>query len=127
MIGTLRREYTFEAAHWLPHVREGHKCGRIHGHSYRVTVIVRGPVQAEGPEAGMVMDFAKVDAFAGPLAARLDHTTLNDHAGLENPTSEHVARWFIWGLRHALPCLHGVLVRETGRSDVLVLADEVEG
>lgn len=126
MIATLRRSYTFESAHSLPHVPEGHKCGRLHGHSYTVTILVRGPVQESGPIAGMVMDFAKVDAFVAPLVKHLDHTTLNDHTGLENPTSEHLARWFVWGLRHALPHFFGVEIAETCRSSCLVLADEVE-
>ncbi len=126
MIATLRRSYTFEAAHRLPSVPEGHKCGNLHGHSYRVTVLVRGPVQTEGPHAGMVMDFARVDGFVAPLVKQLDHSTLNDHQGLENPTSEHLGRWFVWGLRHALPHFLGVEVAETCRSSCLVLADEVE-
>ena len=126
MIATLRRTYTFEAAHVLPHVPAGHKCGRTHGHSYRVTVIVRGSVQTEGPEAGMVMDFARVDAHAKPLAVKLDHTILNDHQGLHNPTAEHLARWWIYGLRHVLPHLYGVRVRETTRGEVLVLVSDLE-
>jgi queuosine biosynthesis protein QueD len=125
MIATLSRTATFEAAHRLPHVPEGHKCGRLHGHSYRVTVVIKGPVQIEGPEAGMVMDFARVDRFVTPLVKQLDHTLLNDHRGLDNPTSEHLARWFIFQLRGLVPHLHSVTIRETERSEAVVLVSEV--
>ena len=118
MIATLRRTYTFESAHRLPCVAEGHKCGRVHGHSYRVTVHLRGPVQTDGPEAGMVVDFARVDAVAKPLVDALDHRPLHDHPDLWNPTSELLARWFIVSLRGPLPWLDGVTVSETERSAV---------
>lgn len=116
IIATLRRTYTFEAAHRLPLVCEGHKCGRMHGHSYRVTVVVRGPVD---PATGWVCDFAEIDAAAKPIIARLDHSTLNDT--LPNPTSELLAAWLLRELA-AVPHLHAVAVSETERSSVEVLA-----
>lgn len=115
-IATLRRTYTFEAAHRLPLVCEGHKCGRIHGHSYRVTVVVRGPVD---PVAGWVCDFAEIDAVAKPVIARLDHTMLNDV--MPNPTSELLAAWLIREFA-TVPHLYAVTVSETERSSVEVLA-----
>jgi len=122
MIATIRRVVCFEAAHRLPHVSEGHKCGRMHGHSYRVTVRLRGPARA-GSEAGMVCDFARVDA----LARELDHRTLNDVEGLTNPTSENVAAWFIRRLRaDGLPVVD-VAVAETDRSEAVVAAADVPG
>ena len=84
------REFTFEAAHRLPHVPEGHKCGRLHGHSYRVEVHVGGEVD---PSTGMVLDFAGISAACQPVRERLDHYYLNDIDGLANPTSENLARW----------------------------------
>lgn len=103
-------EFTFEAAHRLPHVAEGHKCGRLHGHSYRVEVHVRGDVD---PHTGMVVDFADIKAAFEPLRGCLDHYYLNEVAGLENPTSENLARW-IWERLHS-PQLRvsRVVVRET--------------
>ena len=109
MIATLAREYTFEAAHWLPHVPDGHKCKAVHGHSYRVTVFVRGPV---GP-MGWVCDFAEIDAVAKPVVARLDHSTLNDV--VPNPTSELLCAWLLHEFA-AVPHLHAVCIRETCRS-----------
>ncbi len=106
----LFREYTFEAAHRLPHVPADHKCARLHGHSYRVVVHLRGVV--ENPP-GWVMDFADVDTAFQPLHAQLDHHYLNEVAGLENPTSEVLARWIWQRLKPTLPQLTQVEVRET--------------
>ncbi|MCO1575825.1 6-carboxytetrahydropterin synthase QueD [Crossiella sp. SN42] len=104
------REFTFEAAHRLPNVPEGHKCARLHGHSYRVVLHVEAPVD---PQAGWVMDFGDVKAAFKPLEAELDHHYLNEVGGLENPTSENLAVW-IWDRLHpALPALSAVTVRET--------------
>lgn len=114
------REFTFEAAHRLPLVPDGHKCGRLHGHSYRVEVHVSGPVEAT---SGMVMDFADIKAAFAPLSERLDHHYLNEVEGLDNPTSENVARW-IWNrLRCQIP-LSCIVVRETCTSGVSYRGEE---
>ncbi len=104
------KEFHIEAAHRLPHVPAGHKCGRLHGHSFHVTVHVSGPV---GQESGWVMDFADIKAAFAPLYDALDHRYLNDIAGLENPTSEHLARWIWQRLKPSLPALSAISVRET--------------
>jgi 6-pyruvoyltetrahydropterin/6-carboxytetrahydropterin synthase len=103
------REFTFEAAHRLPNVPEGHKCARLHGHSYRVQLHVQGDVDAE---AGWVMDFGEIKKAFQPLRDRLDHYYLNEIPGLENPTSEVLARWIWDRLIGQLP-LSAVMVRET--------------
>ncbi|WP_433574628.1 6-carboxytetrahydropterin synthase QueD [Nocardia brasiliensis] len=103
------REFSFEAAHRLPAVPDGHKCGRLHGHSYRVEVQVTGEV---GAETGWVIDFARIkDAFAG-VHDQLDHHYLNEVPGLENPTSEVLAQW-IWARLYDEIPLSAVTVRET--------------
>ncbi len=104
------REFTFEAAHRLPHVPPGHKCGRLHGHSYRVGVHVEGPV---GEETGWVRDFAELSGAIQPLLAQLDHNYLNEVEGLDNPTSEVVARWIWDRLQIEVPDLSQVVVHET--------------
>ncbi|HEY0777329.1 MAG TPA: 6-carboxytetrahydropterin synthase QueD [Gemmatirosa sp.] len=104
------KEFTFEAAHRLPHVPEGHKCQRLHGHSFRVEVHVRGPLAGR---EGWVMDFGDLKAAWAPLDAVLDHHYLNDVPGLENPTSEVIARWVWERLRPSLPGLARIVVRET--------------
>jgi 6-pyruvoyltetrahydropterin/6-carboxytetrahydropterin synthase len=108
------KEFTFEAAHYLPNVPKPHKCGRLHGHSYRAEVRIRGEVD---PERGWVMDFAEIKVAFDPIHNELDHRFLNEVAGLENPTSENVARWIWERLAGALP-LAAVTVRETCTSGV---------
>ncbi|MGW4126973.1 6-carboxytetrahydropterin synthase QueD [Amycolatopsis japonica] len=103
------REFNFEAAHRLPHVPEGHKCARLHGHSYRVEVHVQGEV---GSVTGWVMDFGDLRAAFKPLHEQLDHRYLNEVPGLENPTSEVLAKWIWDRLAGQLP-LSVVQVRET--------------
>lgn len=104
------REFTFEAAHRLPNVPEGHKCARLHGHSYRVEIRVGGEV---GEQTGWVIDFADLSAAFKPLLAQLDHYYLNEVPGLENPTSEVLARWIWDRLVTSLDGLKEVIVRET--------------
>ena len=107
------KEITFEAAHRLPNVPPGHKCARLHGHSFRVELHVRGMV---GPESGWVLDFADIAAAFQPLRERLDHNYLNEIEGLSNPTSENLARWIWQRLKPALPQLSRLIVRETCNS-----------
>lgn len=104
------KTFTFEAAHRLPNVPEGHKCARLHGHSFRIQVRVAGPV---GATSGWVMDFADVEAAFAPVHAALDHHYLNEVEGLENPTSEVLARWIWARLAPALPGLVELTVHET--------------
>lgn len=104
------RIFTIEAAHRLPNVAAGHKCARLHGHSFRVELHVSGEVDER---TGWIMDFAQVKAIFQPVYDRLDHHYLNDIAGLENPTSENLARW-IWNeIKSQLPLLSKVIVHET--------------
>ncbi len=104
------KTFTLESAHRLPNVPDGHKCARVHGHSFRVEIHVSGPV---GARSGWVMDFADIRAAFDPLFQRLDHRYLNDVPGLENPTSENLARWIWRELKPALPQLSCVVVHET--------------
>ena len=104
------KTFDFEAAHRLPNVPPGHKCNRLHGHSYRVELHVRGPI---GERSGWIMDFADLKAAFAPLHARLDHNYLNEIEGLENPTSEVLARWIWRRVRPTLPQLSSVVVSET--------------
>ena len=84
--------FTIEAAHRLPNVPQGHKCARLHGHSFRIELHVSGEPD---PHAGWVMDFAELKSLFQPIYDRLDHHYLNEIDGLENPTSERLAIW-LW-------------------------------
>ena len=103
------KTFTLECAHRLPNVAAGHKCARVHGHSFRVEVHVAGPVD---PTLGWVMDFADLKRAFEPLFERLDHRYLNEVPGLENPTSENLARWIWRELAPLLPKLARVVVHE---------------
>lgn len=104
------KEFRFEAAHRLPNVKPGHKCERLHGHSYRVAVHVDAPVD---PDTGWVMDFGEIARAVAPIRESLDHYYLNEIEGLENPTSENLARWIWDRLKSHLPDLSMIVVKET--------------
>lgn len=106
----LFKSFQIEAAHRLPNVPPGHKCARLHGHSFRIEVHVSGPV---GEHTGWVMDFAAIKAAFAPIFDALDHHYLNDIAGLENPTSERLAQWIWARLKPSLPLLCRIVVHET--------------
>ena len=84
------RTYRFESAHHLPHLPDGHRCKNLHGHNYRMEVVLRGALD----ERGFVKDFAEIDAEIAPLLKLVDHGLLNEVPGLENPTAEVIAAWF---------------------------------
>jgi 6-pyruvoyltetrahydropterin/6-carboxytetrahydropterin synthase len=110
MIVELRKEFRFEAAHFLPRVPPGHKCSRMHGHSYRIELTLAGAVD---PSTGWLIDFAAIDDVWAELHARLDHRTLNDVPGLENSTCENLANYLFAEIRPKLTSLTAVTVWET--------------
>ena len=104
------KKFTFEAAHRLPNVPADHQCARLHGHSFQCEVHVRGPLT---PHLEWVVDFADIKKAFEPFHRMLDHHYLNEVDGLENPTSEHLARWIWRELKPGLPQLARVVVHET--------------
>jgi 6-pyruvoyltetrahydropterin/6-carboxytetrahydropterin synthase len=106
----LVKDFRFEAAHWLPNVPEGHKCRRMHGHSFRGEVAVRGEID---PQTGWVIDFAELRRAVDPIVLRLDHYLLNEIEGLENPTAERLAVWIWQQVAPALPSLFRITIEET--------------
>ena len=110
MIVELKKLYRFEAAHHLPRVPPGHKCARVHGHSYRVELLVRGPVD---PETGWLIDFADIDDHWQPLFLRFDHHNLNEVPGLENSPCENLAVYIHDAIKEKVPQLVAVTVWET--------------
>lgn len=106
----LRKTFQFEAAHSLPNLPPEHKCARLHGHSFKVEVIVTGECD---PKLGWVMDYADISGAFDPIWKQLDHFHLNEITGLENPTSENIAVWIWDQLKPRLPLLTGIEVAET--------------
>jgi 6-pyruvoyltetrahydropterin/6-carboxytetrahydropterin synthase len=104
------KEFRIEAAHRLPNVPAGHKCARLHGHSFRVAVHVLGTVDSH---SGWVCDFADLSAAFAPLHEALDHRYLNEIPGLENPTSERLAAWLWERLAPRLTGLSRIVIHET--------------
>lgn len=118
----ISKTFQIEAAHRLPNVPAGHKCARMHGHSFRIGVHVSGPID---PHLGWVMDYADIKAAFAPLFEQLDHQCLNEVPGLENPTSERLAMWIWERLRPGLPALSRVEVHETCTSACSYTGDPV--
>jgi len=106
----LVHEFKFEAAHRLPRVPEGHKCARLHGHSFKVELAFVGPVN---PDTGWFIDFSDLEDAWKPIHNVLDHNYLNEVPGLENPTSEVLAGWIWQRMKKVLPALDQVTLFET--------------
>ena len=110
-VAELSARFQLASARRLPNVSEEHPCGRLHGHTFDITLVLRGPID---PHFGWVADFADIAAAWAPIAAQLDHRVLNDVPGLQNPTSEQLAVWIWRTLRPTLPMLHAIHIGETG-------------
>ena len=115
------KTFSFEAAHSLPNVPPDHKCGRLHGHSFRVDLHVTGPVDEH---AGWVMDFAELKQSFNPIYEQLDHRHLNEIEGLKNPTSENIARWIWSHLAETVRGLRQIVVHETCTSGCIYRGEE---
>lgn len=116
----LYKVFTIEAAHHLPELPDGHKCRRLHGHSFRIEVHIDGDVDTR---LGWVMDFADISQQIKPIFEQLDHNYLNDIPGLENPTSENLAIWIWEKLKPELPQLSSVVIAETCNSGCIYRGD----
>jgi len=106
----LSKTFRFESAHRLPRLPDGHKCRRLHGHSFRCDVVVRGEIDEE---LGWFIDYADIKAGVDPIIDRLDHHYLNEIEGLDNPTAEILSRWIWDRIQPDLPGLFAVTIHET--------------
>ena len=116
----LKKQFNFDAAHFLPHVPEGHKCNRLHGHGFKITITVKGPVD---PSHGWVMDFGEISAKTKNIINDLDHHYLNEIPGLENPTSENLCLWVWKKLKPELPLLYSIEINETCTSSCIYFGE----
>jgi 6-pyruvoyltetrahydropterin/6-carboxytetrahydropterin synthase len=117
------KRYTFDAAHWLPHVEAGHQCGRLHGHTYSVELRLAG---SPGARTGWLTDFGEVSRAWKTVEPLLDHQLLNDVPGLENPTCELLSVWLVRRLAALLPTLYAVQVQETPTSGCVCRIEDAE-
>ena|SRR5271157_1275344 len=115
------KAFQIDAAHRLSNVPKGHKCAQMHGHSFRIEIHIRGPVDSK---LGWVMDFSDISNAFKPLCDQLDHQCLNEIEGLENPTSENIAKWIWKRLRFSLPMLSKILVQESSESGCIYEGEE---
>jgi 6-pyruvoyltetrahydropterin/6-carboxytetrahydropterin synthase len=104
------RRYHFQAAHQLPNVAPGHKCGNLHGHSFSVVLHANHHIG----EGDLSIDYNLLDRTWAPVFQLLDHAYLNEIEGLNNPTSEHLSRWIWEQLKPHFAELSCVSVYETG-------------
>ncbi len=117
----ISKEFRFESAHFLPNLPDGHKCKRLHGHSFRVEVFIKGDLDSE---LGWVMDFGDVSKIVKPIIENeLDHRLLNEIEGLENPTSENIAIWLWRKIKPLLPTLYQIIVYETCTAKAIYFGD----
>jgi 6-pyruvoyltetrahydropterin/6-carboxytetrahydropterin synthase len=113
MFVTLVKSFEFDAAHHLPCFPEGHKCRNLHGHTYRVDLVIEGDMP---DDQHYLVDFGDIKAVAEPVRAMLDHTCLNDIEGMKTPTAERICEWIHDRIKPHLPLLTMVRVYETPTS-----------
>ena len=106
----LTKDFILEAAQSLTKVPAGHKCARLHGHTFTIEISVEGEVN---PDTGWLYDHALISAAMRPIIEELDHSYLNDVPGLENPTIEMMAGWLWNKLSPQLPGLAEIVIHET--------------
>jgi len=110
------KQFTFDSAHYLPNVPDGHKCKETHGHTYRLIVYLEGELEKN---LGWVMDFADMQKVIDPIIKSIDHKMLNNISGLENPTCEILAVWIWEKIKPQIPLLTKIELNETPTSGVV--------
>lgn len=113
---TVTKQFWFSAAHQLEYLPETHKCHRLHGHNYGVTILCRGDLE---PSRSWVVDYAEISGAVEPSIQKLDHTNLNETLGISQTTAENVAFWFYRELMQKLPTLYSVHIQETPGTNVI--------
>lgn len=114
------KEFTFDSAHFLPNLPEGHKCKQIHGHTYHLRVYIKGD---PGQQTGWLIDFKEMKDIVLPVIDQLDHKLMNNVPGLENPTAENITIWFWDRLKQLLPLLERIELKETLTTGVIYSGD----
>ena len=110
------KEFSFDSAHFLPNVPDGHKCKEMHGHTYRLKVFIEGELD---PVLGWIMDFKDLKDALMPVIDQLDHKLINNIKGLENPTAENITVWIWQQIKPSLPLLSRIELYETPTTGVI--------
>jgi 6-pyruvoyltetrahydropterin/6-carboxytetrahydropterin synthase len=110
----LRQYFTIESARFLPHLPDNHPCKRVHGHSFKIILVLIGP---KLPQIEWVQDYHEIENLVKPVLTKLDHHLLNEVAGLENPTTENICQWLYEKLSVILPLLKQVRISETENTE----------
>lgn len=106
----LKQHFQIESARFLPHLEKSHPCSRMHGHSFKIILRL---VDDLDPKLGWVIDYNDIQKAMKPILEQIDHRVLNEVAGLENPTSELLAKWIYDKALPLLPMLKSVSILET--------------
>lgn len=106
----LKQHFQIESARFLPNLPKGHPCAEMHGHSFKIILRLIGELDSK---IGWVMDYHEISKVMTPLLQQLDHKVLNQVAGLENPTSELLAKWIFERALTPIPFLKSVTIMET--------------
>ena len=114
------KEFSFDSAHFLPNVPDGHKCKNMHGHTYRLRVFIKGAID---PQLGWIMDFKELKDILSPVIEQLDHKLINDIPGLQNPTAENITVWIWRQIQPMLPQLSKIELYETPTTGVIYSGD----
>ena len=110
----LKQHFHIESARFLPQLPQGHPCTSMHGHSFKIVLTLRGDVD---PKLGWVIDYNDIAKCMAPLLGQLDHCVLNEVPGLENPTSEMLAKWIYDKVVTEITILKCVSVMETATTE----------
>lgn len=110
------KEFSFDSAHFLPNVPDGHKCKEMHGHTYRLKVFIKGELD---PQLGWIMDFKDLKEALLPVIDQLDHKLINNIQGLQNPTAENITVWIWQQIKPSLPLLSRIELYETPTTGVI--------
>lgn len=116
----LKQHFQIESARYLPHLDSSHPCSRMHGHSFKIILTLKGPLH---PQLGWVMDYNDITNIMKPILQKIDHRVLNEVPGLENPTSELLAKWIYDQVIKQLPLLTEVNVSETPLTECIYRGD----
>lgn len=112
MTYTISKQFDFSASHQLFGLPDGHPCGRLHGHNYRVIIVLSSPTV---DTVGFVRDYGDLKQLKNYIDANLDHRHLNDVIP-GNPTAENIARYLYAICREWWPETSEIRVSETPKT-----------